>query len=220
MPCQQRSGQDASSACRPPPSAGRRGKIPEPGHKPQDPEGKTPSSSPDAIEQTQQRMTIRQQQQIEAMFEPEARLRECLPPPAPPAPPALQRATVNGKRDAKTRQTQGPAGQQNANHKEHRCNVKSPAEVANRIRSGSPPAPLSAAAQTDPQGVLAQRTRRSPRRTRIVGAVQATSPAVPTRLARLARSNILVDPGQEPPDMTVRDGVHRTGGNTTGFVKH
>ena len=217
MPSQQISGQDASSACRRPPSAGRRGKVPEPGHKPQDPEGKTSSSSPAKVVQTQQRMTIRQQQQIEAMLEPEPRLREGLPPPAPPA---LQRATVDGKRDAKTRHTQGPAGQQNANHKEHRRNVEPPAEVANRIRPSASPAPLIAAAQTDPAGVLAQLPRQSPRRTRIVGAVQATSPAVRTRLARLARSNILVDPGQEPPDMTVRDGVHRTGGNATGFVKH
>ena len=107
MPSQQISGQDASSACRRPPSAGRRGKVPEPGHKPQDPEGKTSSSSPAKVVQTQQRMTIRQQQQIEAMLEPEPRLREGLPPPAPPA---LQRATVDGKRDAKTRHTQGARG--------------------------------------------------------------------------------------------------------------
>ena len=84
------------------------------------------------------RLAIGQQQQIEAMLEPESRLREQVPPPAPPA---LQRVTVNGKRDAKTRQTRGAAGQQDRNQKEHRRDMEPTAEVANRGRQGSSPAP-------------------------------------------------------------------------------
>jgi len=45
-------------------------------------------------------------------------------------------------------------------------------------------------------------------------------PITSARLRVRTRSNFLVDPGQEPPDMTVRGSMHRTGDNITRFVKH
>ena len=104
MPVHQSVRQKALSACRRPPSAGRRGQVPEPVQDPQDAEGKSAAAAPDAVVQAEEWRTTGQQHHLEAMLVPEARLREGVPPPAPPA---LQCAPVDGKDDAKPRQAQG-----------------------------------------------------------------------------------------------------------------
>lgn len=217
MPVHRIVWQKALSACRRPPSAGRRGQVPEPVQDPQDAEGKSPSSSPGAVVQTEQWRTTGQQHHPEAMLVPEGRLREGVPPPAPPA---LQRAPVDGKDDAKPRQTQATPIQQHPDQNKQRCDIKPATEEANRVRTGSAPTPGFIATQADPTGVLAQFPRQAPGGTRIISAVQTTDPTLRTRLACLPRSKILVDPGQETPDMTVGDGANRTGDNTQGSVGH
>ena len=217
MPVHRSVWQNALSACRRPPSAGRRGEVPEPVQDAQDAEGKSSAAAPGAVVQTEQWRTTGQQRHLEAMLVPEGRLREDVPPPAPPA---LQRAPVDGNGDTKPRQTQAAPIQQHPDQNKQRCDIKPATEEANRVRKGPAPTLEATATQAGPTGVLAQFRGQTPGGTRIIGAVQTTDPAVRTRLACPPRSKILVDPGQQMPDMTDGDGANRTGDKTQDSVGH
>ena len=117
-------------------------------------------------------------------------------------------------------QTQAAPIQQHPDQNKQRCDIKPATEEANRVRKGPAPTLEATATQAGPTGVLAQFRGQTPGGTRIIGAVQTTDPAVRTRLACPPRSKILVDPGQQMPDMTDGDGANRTGDKTQGSVGH